>query len=129
MAAQPKLAGLLWAVKSAPDPQHIKVTQDLIRVGQLAWCASGPSASSVQTPKCVPFRVIPPVRGCPYAGESGDCGCGRDSRIKRTRCAPIAREKPKSDWKRNLQIFGAGRKSGKHSHRSSWARNQMGNVR
>jgi hypothetical protein len=41
---------------------------------------------------------------------------GMEKRVKRhksQRSAPCAREKPGTDWKKTLQIYGAGRKSRK----------------
>ena len=41
---------------------------------------------------------------------------GVEKRVERHKCqrsAPCAREKPRADWKKDLQICGAGRKSRK----------------
>jgi hypothetical protein len=48
----------------------------------------------------------------------------RVERHKSQRSAIVVREKPMADWKKDLQIFEAGRKG----LRWSWAGNQMGNV-
>ena len=53
-----------------------------------------------------------------------------EKRVKRRnwqQIAPCAREKPRADWKKDLQICGEQEENHEKGPRRSWARNQMGN--